>query len=109
MPFDGKPEQFAKPDVSSLDGIIAWLKTQPGETEYEFFCRDGACLIDRYLNTLNPRPSYDEWVACAAAKLGMPGTPCDPNGTVAFQYFAMYSPRTYSAALARALALKENA
>jgi hypothetical protein len=49
MPFDGKEQQFTetKPDVFSLDGLIAWLEKQPGEREYDY-CSSPDCLLTRY-------------------------------------------------------------
>lgn len=49
MPLDGKVSDYTtKPDVFSLEGLIAWLETQPGETAYEFSNNEGDCLIGRY-------------------------------------------------------------
>lgn len=55
MPFDGKTFAPApaetKPDVFSLDGLIAWLEKQPPETEYNFKdTRD--CLLCRYFRAM---------------------------------------------------------
>lgn len=48
MPFDQADYQVPKPDVYSLDGLIAWLEKQPPETEYEWGnCQK--CLIGTYL------------------------------------------------------------
>lgn len=45
MPFDGP---LPKPDVFSLDGLIAWLETQVSETRYDYMAT-GDCLMCRYL------------------------------------------------------------
>lgn len=55
MPFDGQPSDHeTKPDVFSLAGLIAWLKTQDPETEYVFSdgngC-EGGCLWHRYFRS----------------------------------------------------------
>src|SRR3990167_4295889 len=53
MPFDFTPQQApaeTKPqhDTFSLEGLAAWLRTQPGEREYDW--EDGAdCLGCRYV------------------------------------------------------------
>lgn len=50
MLFDPKwTDTKAKPDVFSLDGLIAWLEKKNPTTKYDFDCRDGGCLIDLYL------------------------------------------------------------
>lgn len=48
MPYDGRNfEVKTKPDVFSLEGLIAWLEQQPGETKYDYADpRD--CLLCRY-------------------------------------------------------------
>lgn len=44
MPFDSMP---TKPDVFSLEGLIAWLETQDPATEYCYH-KNGDCLLHRY-------------------------------------------------------------
>ena len=97
MPFDGNPEQFTKPDVFSLDSLIAWLRTQPGETFYDWHSND--CLLCRYL----------------IAQGVEPGRPNDTGSrtygrmAVATESLAtpFYGKTTYAAALSRALALRD--
>ena len=97
MPFDGNPEQFTKPDVFSLDSLIAWLRTQPGETFYDWHSND--CLLCRYLIAQGVEPGR-------------------PANTYSWSYSRMavatkslaaafYGKTTYAAALSRALALRD--
>ena len=97
MPFDGNPEQFTKPDVFSLDSLIAWLRTQPGETFYDWHSND--CLLCRYLIAQGVEPGR-------------------PANTYSWPYSRMavateslaadfYGKTTYAAALSRALALRD--
>lgn len=37
-----------KPDVFSLESLIAWLETMPVDKEYNY-CRKSTCLIAQYL------------------------------------------------------------
>ena len=96
MPFDGNPEQFTKHDVFSLDGLIAWLRTQPGETFYDWDSDD--CLLCRYLIAQGVDPGRP--------KSGQ--SPTYRRIAVVTESLAasFYGKTTYSAALARALALK---
>ena len=48
--FDGLPEKYeTKPDVFSLEGLIAWLETQDPERRYDFWNCHGGCLLSTYL------------------------------------------------------------
>ena len=48
MPFDGNPIDYeTKPDVFSLEGLIAWLETQEPETQYDY-CDPRGCLLCSY-------------------------------------------------------------
>lgn len=49
MPFDGNEKQYeTKPDVFSLEGLIAWLETQPADGAYDYL--DGSnCALCQYL------------------------------------------------------------
>ena len=49
MPFDSKDFVETKPDVFSLEGLIAWLEKQDPTTEYDYDDCDGHCLIAQYL------------------------------------------------------------
>lgn len=48
MPFDGKNFQQTKPNVFSLEGLIAWLETQDPATGYDWHNCQGDCLIGHY-------------------------------------------------------------
>ena len=50
MPLDQQGFEIeTKPDVFSLEGLIAWLELQPPLTAYDFLDCGGQCLIGRYL------------------------------------------------------------
>jgi len=50
MPLDQTTYIETTPDVFSLDGLLVWLETQPGETEWSYYdTRD--CLLYRYFRT----------------------------------------------------------
>lgn len=93
MPFDQSPTTT---DVKhpSLEGLIQWLEGQDQETEYDYLCCEGGCLIDTYL-------------AANGLEVGKSGAGLDNYvftenlvGSV-----AVAQPWTYSAALDRARAL----
>lgn len=100
MPLDGrnwKPETETKPDVFSLEGLIAWLETQPPTISYDWNNCRGACLVGRYFVAMGVyndpyRPSFGE--------MFYPRFPFKSYGMV-----CMTKPWTYGAALSRARAL----
>lgn len=47
MPFDPTPIE-TKPDVFSLEGLIAWLEKQPATLTYDY-TSPRKCLLSRYL------------------------------------------------------------
>lgn len=49
MPLDSTNWPQTKPDVFSLEGLIAWLETQPPLTRYNYADCNGHCLIGQYL------------------------------------------------------------
>lgn len=55
MPLDetnwSQTETETKPDVFSLESLIAWLETQPPEKTYDWMGNacNGGCLLDHYL------------------------------------------------------------
>lgn len=100
MPLDQtnwKQDTETKPDVFSLEGLIAWLERQPAEIEYDFVDCKGGCLIGLY-----------------ASGMGQPDITA-PDGFYAIHdYFAdrdityhvsTQIPWTFGAALSRARAL----
>ena len=48
-----------KPDVFSLESLIAWLETKPAEREYEWANCDGHCLLSQYLAAHGQHPVRD--------------------------------------------------
>ena len=99
MPFDQGSFVETKPDVFSLEGLIAWLEKQPADQKYVWFSFSGNCnggrLIHQYLraNDRHPTYDYDQFAKCA-------------GGRRADTEVAMRSPHTFGAALERALALQ---
>ena len=96
MPFDGQITDFVpaetKPHVFSLDGLIAWLETQNGATEYEYLDLNGCMLAVACRETGTPFDVYN-----AASN----GSECEQ-----VEWVACAMPRTYAAALQRAYALR---
>ena len=95
MPLDSTnylaPE--TKPDVFSLEGLIAWLEAQPPETSYDWEDCSGGCLIGvYYMHHGLPQHGYDRVF-----------------GRNLMEYSRVCSsvsgPTTYGAALSRARAL----
>lgn len=89
MPFDSTPT--TKPDVFSLEGLAAWLETEDGATEYDYWNAEGKCLIGRYLHSCNVFDFSAGYLKFA-----------NPDARV---QIAGARPWTYAAALRRARAL----
>ena len=102
MPFDGNPEQFAKPDVFSLDGLIAWLRTQPGGMAY---CASSPsqCLWGNYTRALG-----GEKLDHTTYRIGRVAHKLTYDDKMVAGFHLHSAPEhTYAAALSRALALKD--
>lgn len=98
MPLDGrnwKQDTETKPDVFSLEGLIAWLEKQPEETEYNFMDCDGGCLIGKYLIATTGKHWTDFGLRWGCIIIYYP----------AIAKVAAGEPQTYGAALSRARAL----
>jgi len=99
MPFDVgdfKLPVETKPDVFSLEGLVAWLENQNPETEYRYSDSCG-CLMGAYLKANN------SYVEIGGA---------NPRFSFEVDYMEVLNPQrrlsyvgTYGAALARARAL----
>lgn len=69
MPFEGferlpqaTPITETKPEVFSLEGLVAWLETQNPATIYAFWQSSkcgGGCLLHRYLVASGKHPDDD--------------------------------------------------
>lgn len=100
MPLDQtnwKQDTETKPDVFSLEGLIAWLEKQPEETTYVWHNCRGGCLIGMYFTALGIqnkifRPAYADLFY-----------PRFPDGS--YHRVCMTTPWTFGAALSRARAL----
>jgi hypothetical protein len=103
MPFDNTPITETKPDVFSLDSLIAWLKTQPGETEYNW--ASNHCLLCRYLRAHGVNPGLPLNSARGAENYDQLSRAAGENRMLDIAV-AMPEPFTYAAALSRALELK---
>jgi hypothetical protein len=53
MLFDPKWEVQTKPDVFSLENLIAWLEKRPAHLDYDFYC-SGQCLIGQWMRSIDP-------------------------------------------------------
>lgn len=51
MPLDGRNFTETKPDVFSLEGLIAWLEKQPADESYCYY-DVGHCLWGRYVKAM---------------------------------------------------------
>ena len=49
MLYDPKWETETKPDVFSLEGLLAWLQTKPPNDQYNYEDCCGGCLYGQYV------------------------------------------------------------
>jgi hypothetical protein len=83
-----------KPDVFSLEGLIAWLEKQSPETRYNYDCVDGSCLLGLYLAAHGFGMDYYCEISCVGTAVANIGGGVAWGGPVA--------PKTLGAALDRA-------
>jgi hypothetical protein len=96
MPFDGRTQDH-EPEIFSVEGLAAWLRTQDPATEY-IFCSSRHCLAARYLvERLRVERSK---VARTVSDLGK-SYEAVFGGAVGYSRIAVAFPRTYGAALER--------
>ncbi len=88
MPFDSKDFVETKPDVFSLEGLIAWLETQDPATTY-CWVDGGHCLLAQYAKAVG-----STYLKVTVGLNG--GRHGEPDG------IAILRPWTYGAALERA-------
>lgn len=88
----------------SLEGIIAWLETQPPETPYEFMNCKGQCLIGQYMTSIGIVWNHNSEGSTYIKTL------CSfDNGNIySGQSIASHHPHTFGAALERARAKLQN-
>lgn len=95
MLYDPKWETKTKPDVFSLESLIAWLETMPADGTYNYNNCDGGCLLDLYLATATGKRSRPDpkthWKTC--------------GGGENYLFIGRTKPQTFGAALSRARAL----
>lgn len=94
MIYDPKWEAETKTDPLSLKGLIAWLEKQPPETEYNFYCKTGECLLDTYISHVTGKPSRPDLLHYDVC-----------GGMDNYYEIAQMMPWTYGAALERARAI----
>lgn len=93
-----------KADPFTLDALIAWLRTRPGNEEY-CWTNGGSCLYGQYGEFLRLGVSDASAYLAVINGFGVHGTYC--NSLIEpFGNLAMGSPRTFGGALDRALAIK---
>lgn len=103
MPLDStnwKQETETKPDVFSLEGLIAWLERQPARASYEWRC-GGNCLFARWGMAITNLSGLDAYIAATNGLSDALGLPRDLEPT----NIACNHPSTFGAALSRARAL----
>lgn len=88
----GKPK--VTHNVFSLEGLIGWLETMPGDGEYDFTNCEGACLLGQYMTSIG-EPWSDNRYAEIAIEM------CRGYKDLTF-YIGVQRPHTFSAALTRA-------
>lgn len=96
MLFDPKWEVQSKPDVFSLEGLIAWLETMPVDGKYSYFANCG-CMFHQYFTAMGTTDL--DWVGGWEIHLkdGSEVPLSEDFGFVAVKY-----PHTFGAALTRA-------
>lgn len=114
MPLDGDVKQFEspsveKPDVFSLEGLIAWLRRMPANRAYDFW-NPHECLFSQYLQ-------HHGWHFGGGRKDGLDIADAYIKLSTYWNGIARGEPWTFGAALkrtedeiaksARALALKQ--
>ena len=97
MLYDPKWEVETKPDVFSLENLVAWAEKQPAEKEYDFCCTQ--CYLGQYF----------EAHGYQVAMLGTDNVTFVDRGKARrvdlpphFNAIAQDEPRTFGAALSRA-------
>lgn len=97
MPLDGTTYIETTTTEPSVEGLIAWLRTQDLTTEYEY-CRTGDCLLHRYLRTIvemRPNGGVGGWDWYG-------GDGVDHKLPHGLNKISVVKPHTYAAALKRA-------
>ncbi len=100
MLYDPKWEVTTKPNVFSLEGLVAWLEKQNPATSYDYASPHG-CLLAKYFRSMGYR-----WAFCGTSifhysrfflpTLFTKPIPKEMNNV------SMYGPFTFGAALERA-------
>lgn len=87
-----KPKTKVKPKIMSIEGLIAWLRTQPADGKYEWNdpCK---CLVHNYLKGV--RAKFDPYETSYEGVFD--------GSTLNYMQVGMCIPHTYGAALERAL------
>ena len=93
MPLDGTYYE-TKPDVFSVEGFVAWLRTQDPAARYDYQNCNGGCLIGRYLVAVTGKMWRDHGLSWGDISRDYP----------VLNRIAVKEPWTYGAALERALA-----
>ena len=102
LPDRLQPESPGADSRFTLPALVAWLRTKPGNETY-CYMSNGKCLIGQYLKE-----------RCGISEPSVGGENWRKSGSldryplpVGWNAIAMYSPWTFSAALARAERLME--
>lgn len=97
MLFDPKWEVQTKPDVLSLEGLIAWLETKPAQRAYDYLNCEGQCLYGQYM-AAHGIP----WRESGASAPGLAPKERDHFCALVYRDVADDSPYTFGGALERA-------
>lgn len=87
-----------KPDIMSMDSLVNWLEQQPSQKEYSYFNHRN-CLVAQYLKANGHENPFVYSMGHYQDNMGIDRSfPMDFDGIAADQ------PRTFGAALKRAMA-----
>jgi hypothetical protein len=97
MLYDPKWEVETKPDVLSLEGLIAWLEKYPATRRYDYLNCQGRCLYGQYMAAHGII-----WSESGASSPGMAPKERDVFCALVYDKVAYDAPHTFGAALSRA-------
>jgi hypothetical protein len=93
----GTFKQIAKPDILSLEGLVAWLEKMPAKRAYDYRNCEGRCLYGQYMASHGV-----EWKRSGASCPGLAPKEYDRFCALVYREVADEGPWTFGAALTRA-------
>lgn len=95
------PQTEVKVDPYSLPALVAWLEKQPAGTAYDYYCKEGTCLLDQYIKSVTGRDSRPTELHTKICSTGAKGQ----DKLLPYFFIAQTHPQTFGGALARARSL----